>query len=98
SVRRRWRPTGSQFREEISDRIEIMIGPGIFAFVVFWRHAFDRQLQVLAIGIVNFWNAGSVIEYAAIVWRTGTMTEDAAGRMRKRDRIDLVPVPCFGAC
>jgi hypothetical protein len=75
-----------------------MIRPDIFGFVVFGRHAFDGQLQVLAVGVIDLRNARPVIEHATKARRAGMMTEDTAGRMSERDRIDLVPVPRLGAC
>ncbi len=61
------------------------------------RRACDRQLQVLAIGIVDLGNAGAVIEHAAERRRTGLPVQHAARRMRKRRGIELTPLLGIGS-
>src|SRR4029077_16993296 len=58
-------PAGSQGGKEIADIVEIVVGLLVFGSVVLRRHALDRQLKILAIGIVDLGNAGSAIENAA---------------------------------
>src|SRR5204863_583787 len=55
------------------------------------RHALDRELQVLAVGIIDLGNAGAVVEHAAKRGRARLAVEHAAGRMRKRRGVDPTP-------
>ena len=87
-VGRRRRPAGAQRRKEIADGVEIVVGLLIFRGLVLRRHGLDRQLQILAVGIVDLGNAGPVVEHAAKRRRARPVVEHAAGRMRKRRGID----------
>jgi hypothetical protein len=59
-------------------------------------HGLDRELQILAVGIIDLGNARAVIEHAAKIWRTRLSIQHATGRVRKRDRIDLMSMPGTG--
>src|SRR3954469_2166469 len=68
-----------------------MVGPRILRRLLLRRHALDRELQVLAVGVEDFRNAGTVVEDAAERRRAGPVVEHAAGGMRKRRGVDLPP-------
>ena len=90
-VGRRRRPAGPQRREQVADRVEIVVRLAVFRGLVLRRHAFDRELQVLAVRIIDLGNARPIVEHAAKRRRARLAVEHAAGRMRKRRRIDLAP-------
>src|SRR5689334_3767796 len=61
--------------------------------VLFRRYGFDRQLQVLAVGIVDLGNAGPGTEHAAEARRARPVVERAARRMREWNGVDLRAPP-----
>jgi len=56
----------------------------------------DRELQILAVGIIDVGNARPVIEHAAERRRAWPSIQHAAGLVGKRRRIDLMPAPGVG--
>ena len=70
---------------------------GLRYFALVFDGAFDRELQVLAVGIIDLGNARAVVEHAAKRRRAGLAVEHAAGRMRKRRGIDLAQLLGIGA-
>src|SRR6185437_4297188 len=95
-IRRRRRPAGAQLGEEIADGVEIMVRPLVLLLILLGGDGLDRDLQVLAIGIVDLGNARSVIEHAAEARRAWPVGKYAAGLVRERDRIDLMAPPRIG--
>ena len=49
----------------LADRVEIVVRLAVFRGLVLRRRTFDRELQVLAVGVINLGNAWTVIENAA---------------------------------
>src|SRR5258708_38109150 len=86
--RRRRRPAGPQLREQVADGVEIVVRLLVFRGIVARWLALHRQLQILAIGIVDFGNARPAIEHAAERWRARLSVQYAAGRVRKRRGMD----------
>src|SRR4051812_26038031 len=85
------RPAGAQGGEQIADGVEVVVGPDIFRRILLGGDSLDRELQVLAVGIEDFRDTGTLVEDAAEGRGTGPVVEHAAGGMRERRGVDLPP-------
>src|SRR5579872_843808 len=92
----RWGPARAQGGKEIADIIELVVGLLVLFGFIPRGYAFDRQLKILAIGIIDFGNAGAMIEHAAEIWRAWPVRQNAARGVSKRRGVDLVAASCVG--
>jgi hypothetical protein len=93
----RRRPAGSQRCKEVADTVEVVIGLLVFGGLVLRWNSLDRELQIFAIRIFNLGDARPRAEHAAERRRAGLDVQHAAGSVRKRRRVDLVPALRRGA-